>query len=363
MAIQFRCPSCQTLLSTSSHQPGSVVNCPRCAAKMHVPPTPLPIATPVAGPPPPQSNHGPASDPFASIVHAPDPLQESKAWSASPTTTRLIAAGASVGLFLILGLAFHQFGHRVKRGTVDPAKSHAPASNAAVRSTAGQPGDIRSIPVVRAILGDAPSPEWEVVKRYVLRNSLKPDDIHFEKWFPAKDASPNDSNAFEVKSREDPKIRARLDELDRLIQTVPRPVEPPALPMGMGVMSMGPNRPLGDIFLLSDGRRVTKAEYRRMRAEHQRMATEFREDLNEYMRKRNEYETEKASTAQGLYVRYKVMTADRVVRVITRTDVPILGMLRTDDFYYLKDGKVVDSKSGTPADQDKLIELYYLGED
>jgi hypothetical protein len=57
------------------------------------------------------------------------------------------------------------------------------------------------------------------------------------------------------------------------------------------------------------------------------------------------------------------MTADRVVRVIIRTDVPIIGTIRTDDFYYLKDGKVVKCEVGTPANQDKLINIYYPGED
>ena len=57
------------------------------------------------------------------------------------------------------------------------------------------------------------------------------------------------------------------------------------------------------------------------------------------------------------------MTSDRVVRVITRTNAPIIGLVRTDDFYYLKDGKVVKHVSGTPADQDKLIAIYYPGED
>jgi hypothetical protein len=40
-----------------------------------------------------------------------------------------------------------------------------------------------------------------------------------------------------------------------------------------------------------------------------------------------------------------------------------LAAHRTDDFYYLKDGKVVKTKTGTPADQDELINIYYPGED
>jgi hypothetical protein len=59
----------------------------------------------------------------------------------------------------------------------------------------------------------------------------------------------------------------------------------------------------------------------------------------------------------------KVKEADRVVRVITRTNTPVTGPIRMDGFYYLKAGKVVKSKTGTPADLDKLINLYYPGED
>jgi hypothetical protein len=64
-----------------------------------------------------------------------------------------------------------------------------------------------------------------------------------------------------------------------------------------------------------------------------------------------------------LYLKRKIMTADRVVRVITQTDALDGVKVRTDDFYYLKNGKVVLCKSGTPADQDKLISIYYPGED
>jgi hypothetical protein len=158
-----------------------------------------------------------------------------------------------------------------------------------------QPGGVRLIPGVKAILGVAPSSEREVVKRYALRNSLRPESITFEKWFPAKDASPEDHNAFEIKYRERPHVRARLNELD---------------------------------------------------------------DLRDYG-----MTGERLQLTLNLNEKYKVMTADRVVRVITRTDAPIIGQIRTDDFYYLKDGKVVKCETGTPADQDELINLYYPGED
>ena len=65
----------------------------------------------------------------------------------------------------------------------------------------------------------------------------------------------------------------------------------------------------------------------------------------------------------SLYVEHRVMTADRVVRVITRTNEPIIGLIRTDDFYYLKDGKVVKWETGTPASQEGLINIYYPGAD
>ena len=78
------------------------------------------------------------------------------------------------------------------------------------------------LPVVNLFL----SPEQEAVKRYALRNSFTPDAIHFEKWFPAKNASPNDTNAFKVESRKDPVVVAKLNKLELLIQSVQRPIAP-----------------------------------------------------------------------------------------------------------------------------------------
>jgi hypothetical protein len=216
-----------------------------------------------------------------------------------------------------------------------------------------KPGSVRSIPAVKAILGNAESPEWEAVKRYVLRNSLKPDSIHFEKWFPAKDANPEDSNAFEFRFREDPKVASRIEELDRLIRTEGEGRVAPQ-PVGNGLEVPG-----RDVVILFNGEQITEKEYRRRKEEYQRGI----EKLQESIERVQAYQSELAAESNRLYMRYKVMTTDRVVRVITRTDIPIVGPIRTDDFYYLKDGKVVKSKSGTPADHDELINTYYPGED
>jgi hypothetical protein len=63
------------------------------------------------------------------------------------------------------------------------ATSRPSASN----KNAGQPGGIRSIPALNAILGDASSSEWEVVKRYVLRNHRG----SLSRWrVPVRDVTP-----------------------------------------------------------------------------------------------------------------------------------------------------------------------------
>jgi len=198
-----------------------------------------------------------------------------------------------------------------------------------------QPSGIRSMPVVKAILGDAPSAEWEVVKRYVLRNSLNPDAIQFEKWFPSRDASPNDSNAFEVEKRYDPVVWNKLMEMNLQKRELEKPARYPGYFFG-------------------------REDYLAQRA---KLSEEERKEWDEYERKRDEFESTHKNLLSKQFVERKLMTADRVVRVITRTNAPILGTIRTDDFYYLKDGKVVKCQSGTPADQDKLIAIYYPGED
>jgi hypothetical protein len=218
-----------------------------------------------------------------------------------------------------------------------------------------QPGGVRSIPGVKAILGNAPSPEWEVVKRYVLRNSLRPESITFEKWFPAKDASPEDDNAFEIKWRQDHNATARVEELTKLIDAIPVPTPPRSERRRMAMED-----PRYEGYRLFD--RARFEELNRRAEEIDRRAEErYQEELNEYEKKTGAHKTERGKLQT--FREYKEMTADRVVRVITRTDAPILGLLRTDDFYYLKDGKVVKCKTGTPADQDELINLYYPGED
>jgi hypothetical protein len=66
------------------------------------------------------------------------------------------------------------------------------------------------------ILGN-PSSERKAVERYALRNSLRPSAIHFDKWFPPKDASPDDHNAFYTMILgENPAAMARMAELNRL---------------------------------------------------------------------------------------------------------------------------------------------------
>ena len=47
MSLHFPCSSCQTMLSTSTEQPGSIVSYRRCQKKMEVPPVSPPVALPV----------------------------------------------------------------------------------------------------------------------------------------------------------------------------------------------------------------------------------------------------------------------------------------------------------------------------
>ena len=47
MSIQFHCPNCRTLLSTSTDKPGSIVSCVRCHKDIVVPNLPPPVASPI----------------------------------------------------------------------------------------------------------------------------------------------------------------------------------------------------------------------------------------------------------------------------------------------------------------------------
>ena len=55
------------------------------------------------------------------------------------------------------------------------------------------------------------------------------------------------------------------------------------------------------------------------------------------------------------------MTTDRVVRVIIRRTDPIIGLIRMDNCYYVKDGKLVKQRSGSPSDREELIDIYMVG--
>ena len=165
-------------------------------------------------------------------------------------------------------------------------QSHPAANNQTAGSKEGQTGDIRLIPAVKAIFGEAPSPEWDVVKRTVLRNSLNPDSINFEKWFPAKNASSEDSNAIGFRSREDPKVRARLQELDESIRNVTFPVAPLEPAMAIGTYA-GSN----DVGLVG-GERITNAEYQRRKDEYERNQLVYRANLDDANSQVNEYKQE-----------------------------------------------------------------------
>ncbi len=84
---------------------------------------------------------------------------------------------------------------------------------------------------------------------------------------------------------------------------------------------------------LAGGRRITQMEYRRRRQDHERIMGDYLEKSDVSQRIVDELKREKELLLTHLNVHYKEMTADRVVRVITRTNAPIVGMIRKDDFY------------------------------
>ena len=115
--------------------------------------------------------------------------------------------------------------------------------------------------------------------------------------------------------------------------------------------------------LQRNGQVITRQEYRKRWAEYEKKLTENERKTGEISQKIEGYGLKLNTLYKHLYVERKVMTADRVVRVITHTNSPIIGLIRTDDLYYLKSGKVVKCESGTPASQEKLVNMYYPGED
>ena len=327
MSLQFRCPSCNTLLSTSTDKLGAMVTCGRCHEKIQIPPV-ASAANPMPALPPAMPN---ASPPI--IVIQAGPLLGHKPRTASRTKTMMAIAGV-IGL-IALGLAILY-------------------NSPAMQDRGGAP----LLPVVNLFL----SPEQEAVKRYVLRNSFTPDAIHFEKWFPAKNANPNDTNAFKVESRKDPVVVAKLDKLDRLIQSVQKPIAPQA-PFSSPMLEQSINAIDSMGGYDHHGRRITSREYRRLLHQYEEELSKYDRKMEEYNNTTTPYNNLHSALMASLYVEHRVMTADRVVRVITRTNEPIIGLIRTDDFYYLKDGKVVKWETGTPASQEGLINIYYPGAD
>jgi hypothetical protein len=336
VSIRFRCPSCQSQLSISNDKAGSIATCPRCRSQIQVPHVALPVQeTP---PDPFQQVDLPS---FTSVDSHDVSTHKARTRKRKPTT--LVASGITCLFFIILGGMFWLMSRPI-------------AGNKAVGSQEGQPGGIRLIPAVQALF--SLSPEQEVVKRYVLRSSLNPDVIRFEKWFPAKDVHSDDNNAFTFNTHVDMTVQKRLVELANIVNSPnfgPNPPQRPPAPIGIV--------PGTDQVVLPGGVRTTTAKYRKLDEEYQRMFSDYQTKCEEARSKLEEYKNEYAVMQPNLYISEKVMTADRVVRVVMRTNIPNVMSIRTDDFYYLKNGKVVKSVSGTPADQDKLIDVYYPGED
>jgi hypothetical protein len=278
---------------------------------------------------------------------------------------RIVAALAISGVFIAIGVGIDYVIDYVNEPA---AKRTRPGGNGFMPMVKAILGEALSPeqPMVKAILGEALSPEQETIKRYVLRNSLSPDSIHFEKWFPAKNASLDDSNAITYEEHDDPQVQAELAKVEELIRTITYPVTPQHLPIHPNAYLRGtpPYFPLGAT--LPDGRRITGEELRRMHEKNQHEWSKYYDEMSEAEGKREKYQIEADRLSQQLTfhkIRHKVPTADRVVRVISRTSTPITGTIRWDSFYYLKDGKVVKDVTGTPASHDELINLYYPGED
>jgi hypothetical protein len=336
MSIKFHCPSCQSLLTASDDKAGAIVDCPRCRTKMLVPQVSPPTARPVPQPPVVPAVQQTANDPFSFIE--PEPLQVHQPKTGSRTTTIVTVVGVVGLLSIVLGRGFLH---------------NLPA-------TQGRQDGPQLIPAVRNILNLSLTPEQEVVKRHVLRNAVIPDAISFEKWFPPKRANANDSNAFQMVAFQDPNVLHKIEKLKEAMQKIPVPVAPwePQL-AGMSQMDVD----VRGKALLTDGRTITRSEYWRLEKEYEKNLHKYWDKLPEYEEVLEQYNMQLAPLEAKLWVRQKEMTADTVVRVVERTYAKLIGSIRTDSFYYLKNGKVVDWKSGTPASQDKLINIYYPGED
>ena len=108
MSLQFQCPSCRALLSTSTAMSGSIVNCGRCHNDVVVPSIAPPVALPVP------------TIPVVSLPHIDtEPLRVKRSQRGMPLLLQLPIVGV-IGLLLavVVGLIF--FNHRrmtVIRGT------------------------------------------------------------------------------------------------------------------------------------------------------------------------------------------------------------------------------------------------------
>jgi hypothetical protein len=156
MSIRFNCPTCRTTLSISEDRAGSIAICPRCRGQVHVPDAPPPVASPAEDTsllPFRSLDFGSATSADANFVLADKPR------SRKLTPSTFLAFGITVLFSIVLGgIIWRQY--------------RPPVNNQIASSKEEEPGGIRLVPAVKAVFGDEPSPEWEVVKRYVLRNSL-----------------------------------------------------------------------------------------------------------------------------------------------------------------------------------------------
>jgi hypothetical protein len=201
------------------------------------------------------------------------------------------------------------------------------------------------MPDIKAMLADAllESKEQQAVKDYILKSSVRPKGVHFVQWFPAKNANADDKNAFKIEQIPDPVAIARNEKLKALIAQVDADMrraenaDPNLRKKAMQVTEFDP-----------DMEQVYAALKR------------LEDTVSALLEKRYAYERELSSFRNTMP--HKVMTSNRVVRVILECDRPVVGMIQSDDFYYLKNGKVVHSETGTTTGQEQLIEMYYPGE-
>jgi hypothetical protein len=342
MATIFNCSFCNARLSTTNQTPGATVKCPLCGAKTQIPSRHL-------GPPP--------TPPVAHVVDDAFGFLASESYR-EPTD----ASRPKTRSWLWVPVAICFFGvivATIVANSTPAGPGGEPSGLAAWVSSAFQNFG-NGLPHPSAVVGGlglSLSPEQEIVKRYILRNSLQPDGIKFDKWFPVKATSSKDTNAFERKIREDPKVRARISQLEDLIRSVPYPVVPQGPAMATGMIAGT------DVIILADGRRIERAEHNRLKDNYEQAMLTFRVASDECQQLVDTYKRECYQLGERLYVGYQDQTADLVLRVTLRTTLPIVGTVRTENFCYLKKGEVKKCVSGTPMDVDNLIKMYYPGED